>query len=153
VTSPTLTLEQIIKEKLPFPSGTATAQLIGVMYRTPVHPEGLKNRRGYQTIDESHLPDDTELIEEDSPAQDGEMIENTGWKTLSWSFAASAFVTVGPSYVIYLNQYSHLDQLLAYFFPVVFAIPIFGSYLAREWLWWFTPSLSYVGQGAVDLLS
>jgi hypothetical protein len=38
-------------------------------------------------------------------------------------------------------------QLLAYFFPVVFAIPLFGAYLAREWLWYFTPSLSYVGQG------
>jgi hypothetical protein len=29
----------------------------------------------------------------------------------------------------------------------VFAIPLFGVYLAREWLWYFTPSLSYVGQG------
>jgi hypothetical protein len=38
-------------------------------------------------------------------------------------------------------------QLLAYFFPVVFSIPLFGTYLAREWLWSFTPSLSYVGQG------
>jgi hypothetical protein len=38
-------------------------------------------------------------------------------------------------------------QILAYFFPVVFSIPLFGTYLAREWLWSFTPSLSYVGQG------
>lgn len=36
---------------------------------------------------------------------------------------------------------------LAYFFPVLFSIPLFGNYLAREWLWYFTPSLSYVGQG------
>lgn len=40
-------------------------------------------------------------------------------------------------------------QLLAYFFPVIFTIPLFGSYLAKEWLWWFTPSLSYVGQGII----
>jgi hypothetical protein len=39
-------------------------------------------------------------------------------------------------------------KLAAYFFPIVFAIPLFGKYLAREWLWSFTPSLSYVGQGA-----
>ena len=104
-----LTLRQIIKEKLPFPSGTATAQLIGVMYRTPVHPEGLRNRRGYQALDQSHLPDDIEeLTEEDSPAQDREVLENTGWKTLTWSIAASAFVTVGPSYVINTPTSAHL---------------------------------------------
>ena len=38
-------------------------------------------------------------------------------------------------------------KLAAYFFPVLFAIPLFGNYLAKEWLWYFTPSLSYVGQG------
>ena len=38
-------------------------------------------------------------------------------------------------------------QVIAFFFPVVFAIPLFGMYLAREWMWYFTPSLSYVGQG------
>lgn len=30
---------------------------------------------------------------------------------------------------------------------MVFNIPLFGVYLAREWLWYFSPSLSYVGQG------
>lgn len=29
----------------------------------------------------------------------------------------------------------------------MFFIPLFGEYLATQWLWWFTPSLSYVGQG------
>lgn len=37
--------------------------------------------------------------------------------------------------------------MMAYFFPVVFAIPLFGPYLAKEWMWSLTPSLSYVGQG------
>ena len=40
-----------------------------------------------------------------------------------------------------------VGKLAAYFFPVVFSIPLFGNYLATEWLWSFTPSLSYVGQG------
>lgn len=34
---------------------------------------------------------------------------------------------------------------------MIFAIPLFGSYLAKEWLWFFTPSLSYVGQGIPQL--
>jgi hypothetical protein len=41
---------------------------------------------------------------------------------------------------------------MAYFFPVIFALPLFGSYLARQWLWTFTPSLSYVGQGMILFL-
>jgi hypothetical protein len=36
---------------------------------------------------------------------------------------------------------------MSYFFPVVFAIPLFGNHLATQWLWTFTPSLSYIGQG------
>ncbi|KAK7678572.1 hypothetical protein QCA50_018444 [Cerrena zonata] len=39
--------------------------------------------------------------------------------------------------------------LAAYFFPVIFSLPLFGRYLARQWLWTFTPSLSYVGQGII----
>jgi hypothetical protein len=39
---------------------------------------------------------------------------------------------------------------MAYFFPVIFALPLFGGSLARHWLWTFTPSLSYVGQGVLD---
>ena len=33
-------------------------------------------------------------------------------------------------------------QLFAYFFPFVYALPIFGVVLARDWLWCFSPSLS-----------
>ena len=40
-------------------------------------------------------------------------------------------------------------QLAAYFFPAVFSIPLFGTYLASDWLWTFTPSLSYIGQGII----
>ena len=40
---------------------------------------------------------------------------------------------------------------MAYFFPVVFSVPLFGRYLAQEWLWTFTPSLSYVGQGTYQV--
>lgn len=32
---------------------------------------------------------------------------------------------------------------------MLFAIPLFGTHLAREWLWSFSPSLSYVGQGII----
>jgi hypothetical protein len=92
--------------------------MIGVMYRTPLRPEGLENRRGYQALDESHLPDDTEdLMEENSPAQNSEVIENTEWKTLSWSFATSAFVTVGPLHGTLCQQMLTLLSAPRLFFP------------------------------------
>lgn len=50
-----------------------------------------------------------------------------------------------------MSDHGHIVQLSAYFFPVLFAIPIFGGYLATQWLWYFTPSLSYIGQGAMLL--
>lgn len=43
-------------------------------------------------------------------------------------------------------------QLLSFAFPVVYAIPlfdIFGPHLAHDWLWWFSPSFSYIGQGII----
>lgn len=47
------------------------------------------------------------------------------------------------------TKLTEIPQLSAYFFPVIFAIPLFGTYLAKEWLWSFTPSLSYIGQGII----
>lgn len=47
-------------------------------------------------------------------------------------------------------------QLLSFALPVTFALPIFdilsapfGTSLAASWMWWFTPSLSYIGQGII----
>lgn len=47
-----------------------------------------------------------------------------------------------------------LPQILSYFFPVLYAMPIFDVLspthdLAATWGWWFTPSLSYIGQGII----
>jgi len=136
---------QIIKEKLAFPSGTATAQLISVLHQQQIpKPEGLVQRRNaYQSLaseDEDHerQTSHTTIAEQndDEPSaeqdEQRELIESEGRKDLSWSVAASCILTVS-----------------AYFFPVIFAIPIFGQHLAGEWLWYFNPSLSYVGQGII----
>ena len=61
-----------------------------------------------------------------------EFVQHEGWYDLAWSFGTAGALT-----------------LFAYFFPAVFTIPLFGAYLAEEWLWYFTPSLSYVGQGII----
>ncbi|CAE6414382.1 unnamed protein product [Rhizoctonia solani] len=141
--APPLRRQMIIKEELIFPSGTATAQLISVLNekqeglqdeeRTYISPSGSRvtRRRGYEALpaEESGLPDRNS--DEDAGQKDHYDVTQSG-KILGLSFAASALLT-----------------LSAYFFPVVFNIPLFGVYLAREWLWYFSPSFSYVGQGII----
>ncbi|KZT42258.1 oligopeptide transporter [Sistotremastrum suecicum HHB10207 ss-3] len=139
----------IIKEELAFPSGTATAQLISVLHNTPL-PESsstasVRKRAGYHALaaEEDHLDTwrDEEGAQEASSSSEPTIPPQTvkqdidpaqNWKALIWSFAASGSLTV-----------------LAYFIPVLFVIPLFGTYLAREWAWYFSPSLSYVGQGII----
>ncbi|KAF8635182.1 hypothetical protein AX15_000514 [Amanita polypyramis BW_CC] len=139
--SPPLRKQVIIEEQLSFPSGTATAQLISVLHKLPPPVTSIRQRRGYREIDPEDdtnakptavpslaTPDD----DAESDTYEREAVQNEGWYDLKSSFAVSGFVAIA-----------------AYFFPVIFAIPVFGSYLAGDWLWYFTPSLSYVGQGII----
>ncbi|ESK94674.1 oligopeptide transporter [Moniliophthora roreri MCA 2997] len=135
--SPPIRKQVIIEEQLTFPSGTATAQLISVLHDLPPPDTALQQRRGYRQVDTENTDthpvpppvDETTPLE---PNFEGDSAPKAGWRELLWSFVVSASLT-----------------LVAYFFPVVFAIPLFGNYLARDWAWSFTPSLSYVGQGII----
>ncbi|KAL5634620.1 hypothetical protein ACGC1H_002609 [Rhizoctonia solani] len=143
--APPLRRQMIIKEELIFPSGTATAQLISVLHanqqgpqdegRTYISPSGSRvtRRRGYEALPVDEPEElDHDSVEDEEVGQKEHYDVTQSWKTLGISFVTSALLT-----------------LSAYFFPVVFNIPLFGVYLAREWLWFFSPSLSYVGQGII----
>ncbi|EMD33324.1 hypothetical protein CERSUDRAFT_117944 [Gelatoporia subvermispora B] len=137
--SPPLRKQVIIEEELAFPSGTATAQLISVLHRIPPPETSTKRRRGYRQLDTEETIDEEPVIEASAETaetpievEDTEIATQEGWDALIWSFSASGVMT-----------------LAAYFFPVVFSIPLFGNALAKEWLWTFTPSLSYIGQGII----
>ncbi|KAL1949760.1 hypothetical protein VTO73DRAFT_8641 [Trametes versicolor] len=135
--SPPLRKQVIIEEQLAFPSGTATGQLISVLHHLPPPETTVRHRRGYNVLasseDDEAITYVAEADETDAlHAPEAEIAEEEGWGALSWSFAASGIMT-----------------LAAYFFPVVFSVPLFGSYLASAWLWTFTPSLSYIGQGII----
>ncbi|BEI92704.1 uncharacterized protein CcaverHIS019_0503320 [Cutaneotrichosporon cavernicola] len=129
----------IVKEKLVFPSGTATAQLIALLHRAPpiqgISTATVTTREGgrYERLQTSEDGDD------EIDGKDQDAISGTGWRALGWSFAASGAIT-----------------LLSFLFPVTFALPVFdilswpfGISLAAQWMWWFTPSLSYIGQGII----
>ncbi|WWD21141.1 hypothetical protein CI109_105622 [Kwoniella shandongensis] len=141
----------IVKEKLVFPSGTATAQLISLLHRIPPPSQDTNNtdtNRPYRRLprssssvspDRSRGREEGENVRFDDIEKDSEIMSGQGWWALGWSFLASGSLTV-----------------LSFLFPVIFAIPIFdvlslpfGTSLAAGWMWWFTPSLSYVGQGII----
>lgn len=143
-------------EQLAFPSGTATAQLISVLHRLPPPDTTIRRRHGYREIDREETdilaaePDPLTPVDEDAPLTDLADDEKAeGWAALTWSFLASGIMTVGSLSPRDTSPFTHFAilKLTAYFFPVTFSIPVFGHYLAREWLWSFTPSLSYIGQG------
>ncbi|KAI5118103.1 hypothetical protein M0805_005210 [Coniferiporia weirii] len=141
--SPPIRKQVIIKEQLAFPSGTATAQLISVLHDVPPpgvnrSDDSLRRRRGYSALqanDEGQSDGAAPYMPEEDVedrAEERDAVRKDGWLALGWSFATSSLMT-----------------LMAYFFPVIFSIPIFGRNLAQNWLWSFTPSLSYVGQGVI----
>ncbi|KAF3006870.1 hypothetical protein E8E13_010895 [Curvularia kusanoi] len=128
--------EMIIREKLKFPSGTATALLIKVLHgekdsQTPAPQHG----RG-----SNGEPDEVRgLLQDDHPEFEGQRQEDDSdddWKArirlLVIAFGGSALYTVA-----------------SYFVPQLHDIPIFGLPLATNWLWTLNPSPAYVGQGII----
>ncbi|KAI0084123.1 oligopeptide transporter [Irpex rosettiformis] len=138
--SPPLRKQVIVEEQLAFPSGTATAQLISVLHELPPPDTTVRRRRGYQELNQDDVAEEN-VVMNPEPENIGllrdaiiESVteESEGWTSLIWSFVASGVMT-----------------LAAYFFPVIFSMPLFGRHIAEDWLWTFTPSLSYIGQGII----
>lgn len=131
----------IIREKLKFPSGTATALMIGVLHGKEglSHPKPTNNAPGLNSGTTS-LRSSLSMEQSDLRVQDTENLESakrsSNWKAkvrlLVISFAVSGVYT-----------------LSTYFFPVLRNLPIFGFSLAESWLWTLNPSLAYVGQGII----
>ena len=146
--------EVIIREKLKFPSGTATALMIRVLHgdekagakrsqtrENNVEPveedeqQGLLEPGTPTSIDEEHPLREASAESEDEE-QEQEIAEDGDWRAkirlLLISFAGSALYTV-----------------VSYFVPQLHDIPILGLPLASKWLWTLNPSPAYVGQGII----
>ncbi|OAL52309.1 OPT superfamily oligopeptide transporter [Pyrenochaeta sp. DS3sAY3a] len=136
--------EMIIREKLKFPSGTATALLIKVLHGDEKEvPAGQDGRDGeeetqglLQQSSSQHEAQDGRPSNERTAGQEQELAEDGDWKArirlLMISFAGSALYTV-----------------VSYFLPQLHDIPVFGLTLANKWLWTLNPSPAYVGQGII----
>jgi OPT family oligopeptide transporter len=127
--------EVIVREKLKFPSGTATALVIGMLHgatgekpRDEIETQGREERHALLQQDDGTNAGDGR--------QEGEQDQQSDWKAqiqlLLVAFGVSALYT-----------------LVQYFVPVLRQLPIFGLPLAHNWLWTLNPSPAYVGQGII----
>ncbi|WPG99990.1 oligopeptide transporter-like protein [Acrodontium crateriforme] len=133
--------EVIVREKLKFPSGTATALMIGVMHGGEKKENGDVKRRKRSGEDEENQALITDVSRRTSSTNgqennDREDKIKRDWKKQIRLLTASFGV-------------SGLYTLLSYFAPQLHSIPIFGTYLANTWLWDLNPSPAYVGQGII----
>ncbi|KAF1969504.1 OPT superfamily oligopeptide transporter [Bimuria novae-zelandiae CBS 107.79] len=139
--------EVIIREKLKFPSGTATALMIQVLHGDEKSKVKVSQHRGEEEAEgeEQRLlqPSNGEgdyvlrpSNEESEGRPEHRSDEDGDWKgrirLLLISFAGSAVYTV-----------------MTYFIPQLRDVPIFGLPLASKWLWTLNPSPAYIGQGII----
>lgn len=148
----------IIREKLKFPSGTATALMISVLHgQDDLASNGCKRQKASatlpQTLDDGNGEQDftaaslNSHVENatcsatclDSEAED--IKAKQAWEKVNW------FQRV--KLLIFSFAVSGLYTLATYFFPILRNLPIFGRVLAESWLWTLNPSLAYVGQGII----
>ncbi|KAK5583572.1 hypothetical protein RB653_005169 [Dictyostelium firmibasis] len=145
--------QTILVEKLKFPSGAATAQMIKVLHNlkdSEVHSEllvkdihgggggggGIDSMSdGIQLIEDSprgYYGDEDDLLTYDEKQIKIKKSWDKKVKVLFYSFLVSFIYT-----------------MLSYFFPILSSLPIFGNYVKTTFFWTLTPSLSYVGQGMI----
>ncbi|KAF8984201.1 hypothetical protein BGZ46_008611 [Entomortierella lignicola] len=159
----------VIREKLPFPSGTATAQMIGVLHdtplvvRSPVHKVdseytteelegGVRRRKTFSEkegevdhVSKGEVSNDAVEIKGENGEHftlDRNFLQEDNWRT--------NMIALGLAFGA-----SAVYTIIQYFFPVVSTLPIFDWLsgmtvsVAGTWQWYLTPSLSYVGQGVI----
>ncbi|KAI9235859.1 MAG: OPT oligopeptide transporter protein-domain-containing protein [Podila humilis] len=148
-----LRTQVIIREKLPFPSGTATAQMIGVLHNTPLVVKEDGQRYGVDD-EESTLrqrrtprPNNRNISSNFDDDDDESAAIHTFLQEDNWRINMTA---LGVAFTL-----SGLYTVLSYFLPGIAAIPVFDWLtgmtvtVGGTWQWFLTPSLSYVGQGII----
>ncbi|KAJ5082392.1 hypothetical protein N7532_011435 [Penicillium argentinense] len=135
--------EVIVREKLRFPSGTASALMLRVLHgagkneKTPV-PTQLRNSEPADQIRapaQPHEEQEQDLLLKNTDTED-QTEDKEEWRS-KMRLLIGAFVVSG------------VYTLFSYFVPLVRDIPLFGVTLARSWLWTLNPSPAYIGQGII----
>ncbi|KAJ2706546.1 OPT super [Coemansia sp. IMI 203386] len=125
--------QTIIREKLKFPSGTATAQMISVLHKRPD-----------PTLQEDIVTGNSVAAAATDTVSDSESVHNQDSKFVDDVKWVTKLLALFISFLL-----SGAYALLSHFYPVIAALPIFGNHLSKVWAWNLMPSLSYAGQGII----
>lgn len=132
----------IVKEKLRFPSGSATAILIAVLTGSEVLQEvttdelvDMRNKRLAQECPE------VLQLNDGSDESYGSVPQSETQGNDSYS---KNLVILTRTFIV-----SSLYTVVSYFLPVIRALPVFGRYASEHFLWNFQPSPAYIGQGII----
>ena len=151
----------IIREKLKFPSGTATALMINVLHgKDEVWKPSTQHRNSTSVLGDDD-DDDRHYSDASNSPRESANSPREGTATSSTNFrAGAADIEEVQSWekgswvqrvklLVLSFSISGLYTLGTYFFPVLRNLPVFGLSLAQNWLWTLNPSLAYVGQGII----
>ncbi|PYH99695.1 OPT superfamily oligopeptide transporter [Aspergillus ellipticus CBS 707.79] len=135
--------EVIVREKLKFPSGTASALMLRVLHGSGQGDEKAKARA-----------DDVEEVQQrqeeyEAPVESGESALLLKQSSSSDSIEDQKDWRSKMRLLVGAFTVSGVYTLFSYFVPQVRDIPILGLYLAKDWLWTLNPSPAYVGQGII----
>ncbi|KAI8080101.1 OPT oligopeptide transporter protein-domain-containing protein [Gilbertella persicaria] len=135
--------QTIIREKLKFPSGTATAQMISLLHQIP-DPTTLVSHSN--SVRKRKRPEYQPLIQKTQTHYATVPQQNQASFEYSWSLKLHGLIASFTASSIY--------TLLSYFVPAINVLPVFnwltfGYVDMRAWEWYFTPSFSYIGQGII----
>lgn len=152
----------IIREKLKFPSGTATALMINVLHgKDEVWKPSRQHRNSTAMLGGDDNDDDGYYSDTSNSRRESANLPREGTTTSAPHFGAGATDieevqgwekgswVQRVKLLILSFSISGLYTLGTYFFPVLRNLPIFGLTLAQNWLWTLNPSLAYVGQGII----
>ena len=148
----------IVREKLPFPSGSATATLISVLNGTEILQEVSKSE--LLEMRQRRLNECPEVLQPNSDPEEADYLINSSNSDLGDYSATSqdngSVLSAGAenykaNILILFKTFiaSSIYTMVSYFIPMIRSIPVFGKYLSNNYLWNFQPSPAYIGQGII----
>jgi len=137
----------IVREKLKFPSGSATATMIAVLHQSEV-PESTAESTALEGQNDHEGLLQRRSSSEDSPYTSDDSTDDVD-QTVELEHLSKK--TYSNNIRILLSSFtiSAFYSLASYFLPIVRNLPIFGENLAKNYLWTFQPSPAYIGQGII----
>ncbi|KAI9678974.1 MAG: hypothetical protein M1822_007400 [Bathelium mastoideum] len=148
--------QMVIREKLRFPSGTATALLIRVLHGeadtqpsnnltiTATYQDGGYGISRYNE-EEQNSTTAQESLEMESELERSALRSFQRDQENMQSHARDKYIRL----LIQASGISALYTIFTYFVPQTRDIAVFGPAMASDWLWALNPSPAYIGQGAI----